>query len=190
MKRKARRSKGKKSSKGSERLAEIITKDIWPTERDFFERPDRYRYVRRLVPSDGCVFCHSETLGVGFEGLCLHQGTTVMILMNKYPYNTGHLLILPRRHVGDIWDLTANELHEIADWTQKSMSILKKVMNCAGFNVGLNHGSVAGAGLPDHLHWHIVPRWAGDTNFFPLIAQTKALPETLEQTYNKLRDFF
>lgn len=171
-------------------LLRRISKDIWPQERDFFERPERLRYVRKLLPVEGCVFCKSERLGPGLESLCLRQNSKSLIVMNKYPYNTGHLLILPRRHVADLWDLTTEENAEIAKWIQSSLKILKKTYNCDGFNVGLNHGSVAGAGIPDHLHWHVIPRWNGDTNFFPLIAETKALPETLEETYNKLMEPF
>lgn len=172
------------------KLVEAIAKDIWPQERDFFERPERLRYVRKLLPDTGCVFCQAEKKGVGFDSLCLYRDSHTLIVMNKYPYNTGHLLILPRRHVGEIWDLSTEENAEIAHWIQSSLKILKKVYNCDGFNVGLNHGAVAGAGIPEHLHWHVIPRWKGDTNFFPLIAETKALPETLEQTYNKLKESF
>ncbi len=110
--------------------------------------------------------------------------------MNKYPYNTGHLLILPKRHTGSLPDLKQDENRELADLVKTSTEILLKELNCQGLNLGLNHGAVAGAGIPDHLHWHIIPRWAGDTNFFPLIAETKVLPETLEQTYNRLRPHF
>lgn len=180
----------KKKKKSSTDYCRQIVKDVWPQERDFFERPERLRYVRKLLPVDGCVFCNSEKRGVGFEGLCLLRQSNSLILLNKYPYNTGHLLILPRRHVANLWDLSVEENQELAHWIQTSLKILKQVYNCDGFNVGLNHGAVAGAGIPDHLHWHVVPRWGGDTNFFPLIAETKALPETLEETYNRLKESF
>ncbi len=190
IKRKAR-SPSSKSKKKVSQWAERIVKDIWPQERDFLERPERFRYVRRLLPAeDGCVFCKAEEMGVGFESLCLMERSKTMVLMNKYPYNSGHLLVLPRRHVADIWDLSKEENAELAHWIQQSMRTLKDVYKCDGFNVGLNHGSVAGAGIPTHLHWHVIPRWNGDTNFFPLIAETKALPETLEQTYNRLKEPF
>jgi ATP adenylyltransferase len=180
----------KKSTRKPSSIAKAIAKDIWPQERDFFERPERYRYVRKLIPSDGCVFCKAESGGVGFETLCLHQDTHSMVVMNKYPYNSGHLLILPRRHVANLWDLNKAENAEVAHWIQASLKNLKQVYACDGFNIGLNHGKVAGAGIPEHLHWHIIPRWMGDTNFFPLIAETKALPETLEQTFEKLKEAF
>jgi ATP adenylyltransferase len=109
-----------------------------------------------------------------------------MVMLNKYPYNSGHLLVLPQRHVGDLTELTREENETLAALMQKSVKILKQIYNCDGLNLGMNHGAVSGAGIPQHLHWHVIPRWSGDTNFFPLIAETKALPETLEQTYNNL----
>ncbi len=162
----------------------------WPSERDIMERPDRYKYVRKLLKVEGCVFCNSIKEGVGFESLVLYSGSMGVVIMNKYPYNTGHLLVLPKRHIGQLPDLQLEENRELADLVQISTKILLKEMGCQGLNLGLNHGAVAGAGIPDHLHWHIIPRWAGDTNFFPLIAETKVLPETLEQTYNRLRPHF
>lgn len=162
----------------------------WPSERDIMERPDRYKYVRKLLKVEGCVFCNSIKDGVGFESLVLYSGKMGVVIMNKYPYNTGHLLILPKRHTGSLPDLKQDENRELADLVKTSTEILLKELNCQGLNLGLNHGAVAGAGIPDHLHWHIIPRWAGDTNFFPLIAETKVLPETLEQTYNRLRPHF
>lgn len=163
-----------------------IVKAVWPQERDFFERPERYRYVRKLLPSSGCVFCHAAKAGVGAGSLVLAQDRDVMVIMNKYPYNTGHLLILPRKHIGEVWKLSDRVNESLAKWIKRSSKILTQVLKCQGLNIGMNHGAVAGAGIPQHLHWHIVPRWAGDTNFFPLIAETKALPETLEQTYDRL----
>lgn len=169
---------------------EDLLKEVWPSEHDFFERPDRYRYVRKIFRPKTCVFCHSEKKRVSFESLCLAKTDQAMVILNKYPYNTGHLLILPRRHVANIWDLSELELMEVNRWIQKSMKILNDVYSCKGMNMGMNHGAVAGAGIPDHIHWHIVPRWLGDTNFFPLIAKTKALPETLKQSYARLKEPF
>jgi ATP adenylyltransferase len=186
---KKRKSKAAKKASAPRRSRKLAA-DIWPMERDFMERPERFRYVRKLIKTKGCVFCDVESAGVGFDSLCLHLGPKSMVVMNKYPYNNGHLLILPRRHVADLWDLSPEENIEIAEWIQKSLVILRDVLVCDGFNVGLNHGAVAGAGIPAHLHWHVIPRWHGDTNFFPLIGETKALPETLEQTYNNLKGRF
>lgn len=154
------------------------------------ERPERYRYVRKLLPDTGCVFCAADKAGVGPDALVLAMDADVMVLMNKYPYNTGHLLILPRKHVGDIWKLDDKTNSAVARWVKLSAKVLMDELGCQGLNMGMNHGAVAGAGIPEHLHWHIVPRWSGDTNFFPLIAETKALPQTLEQTFERLRPHF
>ena len=164
--------------------------DVWPQERDFMERPDRLRYVRKLAPESGCVFCKASDGGVGFESLSLFADDDIMILLNKFPYNTAHAMILPRKHVGDLLELDQKVFEKVNDGIRKTVKALKEVYEPAGFNVGLNHGRVAGAGIPDHLHWHVIPRWMGDTNFFPLIAETKVLPETLEQTYEKLKGHF
>lgn len=168
----------------------INLKDIWPQEREVFFRPDRLRYVRKLIHESGCVFC-AETQGLNEkETLCVYKGKLSLAVLNKYPYNTGHLLILPKRHVGEIWSLTEEEHIEICSLLRKSVKLLEDVYSCHGFNIGMNHGAVAGAGIPDHLHWHIVPRWNGDTNFFPLIAETKVLPETLAESFKKLKEAF
>jgi len=167
-----------------------LVKAVWPQERDFFERPERYRYVRKLLPTSGCVFCEAAEKGLGPESLLLVRDEHVLIIMNKYPYNTGHLLILPRAHVADLWDLSEETLVQIALWQKASLQILQDELGCHGFNLGMNHGAVAGAGIPAHLHWHVIPRWGGDTNFFPIIAETKVLPETLETTYSRLEAKF
>lgn len=167
-----------------------LVKAVWPQERDFLERPDRYRYVRRLLPPGGCVFCEAARLPVGPESLVLAKDEHVMVVMNKYPYNTGHLLILPVEHQGNIWKLSDTVNARLARWIKISVQLVHDELGCQGVNVGLNHGAVAGAGIPEHLHWHVIPRWAGDTNFFPLIAETKCLPATLEQTYERLQPLF
>ena len=188
-----KRSSPSKKRAPSRRLgkAKPFLSDIWPQERDFLMRPDRLRYVRKLVKTQGCVFCEAaRSSKPSFEKLLLWRSDKTMVLMNKYPYNTGHLLILPLRHEGDLRRLEDLEYMEVCLVLRRSSEILLSAYECAGLNIGLNHGAVAGAGLPDHLHWHIVPRWNGDTNFFPLIAETKVIPETLEQSYYKLRPLF
>lgn len=179
------------ASKGSRAtVTASLMKAVWPLERDFLERPERYKYVRKLLPVSGCVFCESVKKGPSAETLVLRKNPNTVVIMNKYPYNTGHLLILPLKHIGNIWDIDEKTTAEMSDWMKRSARILTEALKCPGFNAGLNHGSVAGAGLPEHLHWHIVPRWGGDTNFFPLIAETKVLPETIDQTYNRLKPLF
>jgi len=107
--------------------------------------------------------------------------------MNRYPYNTGHLIVAPYRHVGDLVELTEEELVDLMKNVNLSIRILREALKPEGFNIGLNMGRVAGAGIEDHLHIHVVPRWAGDTNFMPVIAHVKVMPELLESTYDKLR---
>lgn len=154
------------------------------------QRPERLRYVRKLIRPKGCVFCAAAKKGVSFESLVLFKGSGVMVMLNKYPYNNGHVLVLPTRHCGDLGKLRRAENHTLAEAVRQTAVILQKTYKCAGLNIGMNHGAVAGAGIPEHLHWHIVPRWYGDTNFFPLIAETKVHAETLEQTFDRLLPFF
>lgn len=188
---KAKPAKGAKSGARGSNWATKLVQDVWPQERDFVERPERYRYVRKLLPeSDKCVFCEGQKAGANAHSLLLAKDEHCMIFMNKYPYNTGHLLILPIEHEGDIQQIPDAVLSGLMKWIQVATDILKKEMNCQGFNVGLNLGAVAGAGIPGHLHWHVIPRWGGDTNFYPLIAETKALPESIEQTYARLKPHF
>lgn len=113
-----------------------------------------------------------------------------MVLLNKYPYNNGHLLILPKRHVADIGLLDMHEYQDLMAVARQAVAILQKAFQAQGLNMGLNLGAAAGAGLPDHVHLHLIPRWAGDTNFFPLIAKTKVISQSLDQTYEVLRPLF
>lgn len=151
-------------------------------------RPDRYRYVRKIVKPKGCVFCGCAKKKESVESLCIVKTKHSMVILNKFPYNNGHLLIIPRRHCGDLNDLTAGEYKDLMELLRKGMRVLTKVYGCEGMNVGMNHGAVAGAGIPKHLHWHIVPRWFGDVNFFPLIAETKVVIEGLEASYQKIKE--
>ena len=162
----------------------------WPTERAVLFKPDRMKYVRKMIKPQGCVFCNAVASGVGPESLLLHAGPNAIVVMNKFPYNPGHLLVLPRRHVGDFLDLSPDELRDVSAMVQTCVKILREVYQPGGFNVGLNLGSTSGAGIPEHLHFHIVPRWDGDTNFFPLIAGTKVVVETVEQTFDRLLPYF
>ena len=120
------------------------------------------------------------------EHLILWRGEHVFVIMNLYPYNNGHLLIVPFRQVASYVDLTRDEQHAMAEVVDRCMAWLTDALDPEGFNVGLNIGRAAGAGVPDHLHMHVVPRWSGDTNFMPVTGETKVLPESLRQTYEKL----
>lgn len=167
-----------------------LAHDIWPQERDFMARPERYRYVRRLIKTDGCVFCHAAKNKPSFETLCVHKTTHSMLVMNKFPYNSGHTLVVPERHCGELMDLSEEEYLDLSTLLKRAIQVAKTIYECQGFNVGLNLGEVAGAGIPGHLHWHVIPRWHGDTNFFPLVAETKVIPESLEQSYERFKQQF
>lgn len=187
----ARRDSGKKAAKGGtsrqpKRPKRAPATTEWPLKRDVLFKPERLKYVRKQIATNGCVFCEAVARGVSRDSLVLYADETVMVIMNKYPYNTGHVLILPRRHVGDLPQLSAEENARVFAMVQTCVEILGEVYKPAGFNVGINLGASAGAGIPEHLHVHVIPRWSGDTNFFPLIAQTKVVVETLEQTYDRL----
>lgn len=171
-------------------MSGAIRKEIWPNEPQILFRPDRLRYVRKMLKPEGCVFCSALQTGVSSESLLLRAGRHAIVVMNKYPYNTGHVLILPRRHCGDFLELKEAEHAEMNACLRDVISALQSEYQPAGFNVGLNLGSVAGAGIPEHLHYHVIPRWAGDTNFFPLIAETKVVVENLETTFARLLPYF
>ena len=188
--RKATAGAKKRSAAGNEAWLKRVAADVWPHERDYLERPERYRYVRKLLPDVGCVFCALAKAAISPETLVLARDQHVQVVMNKYPYNTGHLLITPLGHGGSLPDVDDQTLAKLGWWQRRCVVILKEALGCQGFNLGLNLGAVAGAGIPEHLHWHVVPRWGGDVNFFPLLADTKVLPQTLAQTYEKLRPFF
>lgn len=178
------RTRAEKSRKKTRSL--LTANDIWPQERDIMIRPDRYRYVRKIVKPKGCVFCHCATKKPSFDSLTIAQTKYSMVVMNKFPYNNGHLLVIPRRHCGDLNELSPNEYTDLMGVLRKAMRVLNKLYGPEGMNIGMNHGAVAGAGIPKHLHWHIIPRWFGDVNFFPLIAETKVVVESLESSYHRL----
>ncbi len=164
--------------------------DHWPRDRDVLFRPERYKYVRKVIQPDGCVFCDAANSAVSFEKLCLFKTEHSMIVLNKYPYNSGHLLVLPKRHCGDLMKLSAEEYQDLHLVLKAAVTACMEIYKPAGFNLGMNHGAISGAGIPDHLHYHLVPRWAGDLNFFPLIAKTKVVIESLEQSYSRYAEYF
>ncbi len=133
-----------------------------------------------------CVFCQRLKENKDEDNFILYRGKTAFIILNIYPYNNGHLMVAPYRHSGGLEELGDEELGELMSLVKKSTGLLKKALNPQGFNIGANIGRVAGAGIKDHLHIHIVPRWEGDTNFIPLIGETKIIPELLKDTYKKL----
>jgi len=152
--------------------------------------PHRMVYVRgENKPADDgeetCPFCVAPRRD-DVDALVVHRGEVAYVVLNLYPYNGGHLLVCPYRHVSDYTDLTEAETREVAALTQTAMRVLREVSGPAGFNLGMNQGEVAGAGIAAHLHQHVVPRWLGDMNFLPVVGRTKALPELLADTRARL----
>ena len=149
--------------------------------------PHRMAYIRgENKPADSgagdqCPFCRIPTLD-DREGLVVHRGETSYAVLNLYPYAAGHLMVCPYRHVADYTDLTDAETREVATMTQTAMRTLRAISHAQGFNLGMNQGAAAGAGIAAHLHQHVVPRWVGDQNFMPIVGRTKTLPQLLSET--------
>ena len=150
--------------------------------------PWRMDYILRKKKK-GCFFCKNLKEKESKKNLILVQGESVFVVMNKYPYTNGHLMIVPKRHTVDLEQLDNNELKELFDLLKTSTRVLKSSLRPHGFNIGMNIGKVGGAG-EDHLHIHLVPRWTGDTNFMPVLGETKIISEYLEETYQKLHSVF
>lgn len=155
---------------------------------DVLWAPWRMKYIEytKIEKSRGCFICEAVRSSNPEEKLVVHRTESVVVLMNRYPYNTGHLLIAPARHVAEFAQLRDSELFELAAILRDSLEWLRKALSPDGFNIGVNIGRVAGAGLEDHLHIHVVPRWNGDTNFMPIVANTKVIPEALVDTHRKI----
>ena len=147
--------------------------------------PWRLEYIQSADDQPGCVFCRAAE-GSDEEGLILHRGTAAFALLNKYPYSSGHLMVAPYRHVGEFGELSVEEALEIHRLASAGLGALAETMQPQGYNVGWNLGRIAGAGVVDHVHLHAVPRWAGDTNFMPVLADVKVMPEHLDETRRKL----
>jgi ATP adenylyltransferase len=150
-----------------------------------------YIEANKDAVSGGCVFC--DLLGgQGDDGMdrILGRDELAFVTLAKYPYNPGHLLVLPVRHVAELEEVSAEESAAVDALLLRSVRALRAVSEPHGFNIGLNLGRVAGAGIPEHLHWHVVPRWGGDTNFMPVVGQTRVLPELLVETFEKLVPHF
>jgi ATP adenylyltransferase len=137
----------------------------------------------------GCIFCKKPTERKDKKNLILHQGDDAFVIMNKFPYNNGHLMVVPKRHCLDMAQLDDRELQELSYLLKVSTQVLKRCLHPHGFNIGMNIGKVGGAG-EEHIHFHIIPRWTGDTNFMPVLSETKIVPEYLEETYQKLHSAF
>ena len=157
---------------------------IQPSQRLW--TPWRMAYVGG-VSEPGCVFCNALANDDDVASLIVHRGVHAFVILNLYPYNTGHLMVVPTEHVSDPAALSEAARSEVAELTASFCTGLRLVMGCDGLNIGVNLGSAAGAGIADHLHQHIVPRWSGDANFMPIVGDVKVLPELLPATYAKIR---
>jgi len=168
--------------------------DTFARAADPFERlwtPHRMVYIAgedkpaHDRPGPECPFCRAPSRD-DVEGLIVHRGTLAYAVLNLYPYNPGHLLVCPYEHVADYTDLSRAQREEIAEMTATAMRVIRAVSAPDGFNIGINQGAIAGAGIAGHLHQHVVPRWSGDSNFLPIVAGTKAVPELLGRTREKI----
>ncbi len=149
--------------------------------------PWRLEYIQAADEQEGCVFCLAVA-GDDEEKLVVHRGRRAFVLLNKFPYSSGHLMVAPYRHVADYTGLTHEETVELAEFTQRAMTVTRRVAAPHGFNIGMNQGVIAGAGIAAHLHQHVVPRWGGDTNFMPVVGRTKVLPQLLVDTRRLLAE--
>ena len=154
--------------------------------------PDRFKYVKDASKDieEDCVFCAKQAEEDDAASLIVHRGERAFVILNLYPYTNGHLMVTPYDHVARLQDLPPETTAEMMALTQAAMARLEQVYEPHGFNVGLNQGRVAGAGVEHHIHLHVVPRWGGDTNFMPVIADTKVMPQSLEQSYEALKGSF
>lgn len=148
--------------------------------------PWRMAYIEKPATTPGCIFCNKPKEADDREQLILFRGEHCFLIMNLFPYNNGHLMVAPYRHTADVVGLDDAEQAEMMKLTRYCVRVMKDAFRPDGFNIGMNLGKTAGAGIADHLHMHVVPRWDGDSNFMPVLAETKVLPDALFSTYDKL----
>jgi ATP adenylyltransferase len=147
-------------------------------------------YIENHEGEEGCIFCIAAEKEDSLENLIVHRGKRAFVILNLYPYTSGHIMVSPFKHVSSLEDLDPKTRAEMMELVSKSITVLKKTYKPQAFNIGSNIGEAAGAGIPDHIHIHIVPRWIGDTNFMSAVGGTRVLPEALEDTYKRVRDEF
>lgn len=152
--------------------------------------PWRYRYVSKASPADACIFCAKEAERRDEENLILHRGEHNFVLLNLYPYTTGHLMVAPYAHIASLEDLPDEAAIELMRLTQTAVRHIRAIYRPQGLNAGLNLGECAGAGIAGHLHMHVLPRWAGDANFMTTIGETRVMPEDLPETWRRLHAAF
>ena len=151
--------------------------------------PWRIEYIQ-MEKSKGCILCEKPRQNSDTVNYILYRGDKNFVIMNAYPYNPGHLMVAPYRHVAKLDELTDEERREHFEMVSQSIKILRQAFNPGGFNVGINMGKAAGAGIEEHVHTHVVPRWQGDTNFMPVLSEVRVIPEALAETYEKLKGKF
>ena len=158
-----------------------MTEQLWA--------PWRLQYIESADKAEGCIFCTFPAAGEArdAEHLIVHRGSHAFIILNAFPYSNGHLMVVPFRHTAQMEEYTDEEMLEVMRLTRTSIALLRAAFKPDGFNLGVNMGRVAGAGIADHLHWHIVPRWNGDTNFMPVMADVRVIPESLSAVHRRLR---
>ena len=149
--------------------------------------PWRMKYIQNNHPVDECPFCAALESNQPADHYLVHKGEKAFVILNRYPYTSGHLLILPLEHQEHMDDLDPETRAEMMEMINQALKVLDHIYHPEGFNVGMNMGEAAGAGIPKHLHWHIVPRWVGDTNYMTAVGDVRVLPETLEDTYQKVK---
>lgn len=152
--------------------------------------PWRMQYIRKAddAAEEGCIFCRFPKEDMDEERLILLRGEHAFLILNAFPYSNGHLMVTPFRHTADLDDLDDSEMLEMMTLTRRAVNLLKAAFHPDGFNVGINMGRVAGAGIADHVHIHVVPRWSGDTNFMPVLGDVRVIPESLQAVYARLRE--
>lgn len=156
----------------------------------YLQAPWRWSFISGLINKDkGCVFCKAQQLN-GLESLICCRGKNYFVILNKYPYNTGHLMIVPYKHISLPEEISPKNTEEMWMLMNKSLKILKELFHPDGFNIGMNIGNAGGAGVKDHIHLHIVPRWNGDSNFMATIGKTKVMSYEIETVYNKISEGF
>ena len=145
-------------------------------------------YIQNHKDEEGCVFCEAQAMPDGPDNLILYRGQRTFVILNRYPYTSGHLMVVPYIHTPSLQGLEPEARSEIMELATQIMSMLSKEYNAQGFNIGINIGEAAGAGITEHVHLHVVPRWTGDTNFMSALGETRVLPETLADTYHRLAE--
>lgn len=152
--------------------------------------PWRMAYIDQNSKEMGCIFCDKFQTQDRRQSLLLALTQHSMVMLNKYPYNNGHLLLAPKRHENNLSALSPEEYGDLNEALRRSVDIVRKILNPGGINLGMNLGKCAGAGIEDHLHWHVVPRWEGDTNFMPVVGETRVMPQHLLDSYDRLQSHF